>query len=262
MKRYFKIYQKFVQNSLMADLQYRANFFMLLLMNLGWALVYIFLYRFIFNYIQKVGDWDFSRSMVLAATILLIRSFSGLFFRRNFKRFPQLIYQGDLDFILLKPLSAQFYSSLRLFYLRPFIRFVLGWIILLSVIGQNQISPSGVQIAVYLLLLLVSLLIVYSLWFIICCSIFWLGNIENISEAFPPILRVAIFPLDILPGFLKEFFFLVVPLAFMATVPVKALLGLISWPTILYGLFISLFLLFLSTRLWHLGLKTYSSASS
>jgi ABC-2 type transport system permease protein len=262
MNRYFKIYQKFVQNSLMADLQYRLNFLMLLIMNLGWASVYIFLYRFIFNYIDQVGDWDFPKSMVLAGTILLLRSLSGLFFRRNFKKFPQLIYKGELDFVLLKPVSSQFYSSLRVFYLRPFIRFVLGWIILLVVLMQKHFSVSLNQVMVYLLLLIVSLVVIYSLWFMICCSIFWLGNIENISEVFPPFLRVAIFPLDILPGFLKEFFFLVIPLAFIATVPAKALLGLISWPTVLYGIFISSLFLYLSHKLWNFALKNYSSASS
>lgn len=262
MKRYLRIYKSFLRTSIIADLQYRGSFFLLVLVNLGWGLVYIFLYNFIFRHIDKVGDWTYERSLVLAATFLIVNTLNKFLFRQNLKKFAQMIYYGDLDLVLTKPLSSQFYISLRQFYLRPFIRFILAWLILIIVLLQTNIQVTFLSFLNYLFLLLISTIISYSLWFMSCCSAFWLGNIENIYELFHPILRVTALPFDILPTVLKEVFFLVIPLVFIATIPAKAILGLVSWPTIIYGIFISLFLLYLSHKLWKFALIRYSSASS
>ncbi|MFC1711357.1 ABC transporter permease [Patescibacteria group bacterium] len=262
MARYLSLYKSFLKASIIAELQYRGNFFLQVLVNLGWGLVYILLYSFIFAHIEKVGDWTYERSLVLAATFLIIQTINKFLFRQNLKKFSQMIYLGDLDLVLTKPLSSQFYISLKQFYLRPFVRFILAIIILLIVLAQTGIKVSFVSFMSFLVIIVISTVIVYSLWFMSCCSAFWLGNIENIYELFHPILRITALPLDILPGFLKEIFFFVIPLVFIATIPAKTLLGLVSWSTILYGFIISIVLLFLSHKLWNFALKNYSSASS
>lgn len=262
MWRYLKIYKAFFKNSIIAEAQYRANFILLIIINIGWALVYIFLYVFIFNHIDQVGDWTYERSLILAATFLIAHSLSKFFFRKNLSNFARLVYYGNLDLILVKPLSSQFYTSLRQFYLRPFIRFVFAWAVLVVVLIQNNIQVTLWVFLSYLFLLLISTIITYSLWFMTCCSVFWIGNIENIYEFFHPILRATALPFDILPGILKEIFFFVIPLVFISTIPAKALLSFVSWSTVLYGIFIASLLLFLSHKLWNFALIRYSSASS
>lgn len=262
MLRLIKIYKSFLKTSIIAEMQHRGNFFLLVLINFGWALVYIFLYNFIFKHIDRVGDWTYQRSLVLASTFLLVRALNSLLFKQNLNKIAQLIYGGDLDLILVKPLSSQFYVSLRQFYLRPFLRFILGWIVLMIVLIQTNIKVGLLGFLNYLFLLSISMVIVYSLWFMSCCLVFWLGNIENIHELFQPILRITALPFDILPGILKEIVFFVIPLVFIATIPAKTLFGLVSWPTILYGAFIAFVLLFLSHKLWNFALTRYVSASS
>lgn len=262
MWRCLKIYQYFFKNSFAAETQYRANFFLLTLMSLGWGLVYIFLYVFIFAYIDKVGDWTYERSLILGATFLLVHALNGFLFGQNLKKIAQIIYSGDLDLILVKPISSQFYISLRQFYLRPFVRFILAWVVLGIVLTQTNIKVTLLSFLSYLFLLIISTIIVYSLWFMTCCSVFWIGNIENIYELFNPILRTTALPFDILPGVLKEIVFFVIPLVFITTIPAKVLFGLTSWPTVFYGIFIAGLLLFLSHKLWNFALSRYSSASS
>jgi len=261
LKLYFRVYQCFFKNSIMAESQYRLSFFLLIWFNFGWALVYIFLYVFIFKFVDQVGDWNYQRSLVLAATFLLVRALNSFLFKQNFQNFADLVYRGDLDFILIKPISSQFMVSLKKFYLRPFVRFIFAWLVLITVLVQNQIKLNIILVISYLLLLLISVIIVYSLWFISCCLVFWLGNIDNIHEVFQPVLRLTALPFDILPGVLKELFFLVIPLVFITTMPAKSLLGLLSWAACVYGFFISLVLFYLSAKVWHLALKYYVSAA-
>lgn len=262
MWRYLKIYKAFFKNSIIAEAQYRVNFFLLIIMSLSWGLVYVFLYVFIFKHIDQVGDWTYERSLVLAATFLLASTLNKFLFGQNLRKFAQIVYKGDLDLILTKPLSSQFFVSLRQFYFRPFVRFILAWVVIVVVLTQNKIQITFLSSLSYLFFLLISTIITYCLWFISCCSVFWIGNIENIYEFFHPILRATALPFDILPGILKEIVFFVVPLVFIATIPAKILLGLVSWPTVLYGIFIAGFLLFLSHKLWNFALTRYSSASS
>lgn len=262
MKRYLRIYKAFLKNSVMAESQYRGNFFLLILLNFGWALVYIFLYTFIFKNIDQVGDWTYERSLVLAATFLLITALTSFLFKQNLSRIAQLVYYGGLDLILTKPLSSQFYVSLRQFYLRPFLRFIFGWLVLFTVLFKTNIQINFLLFFSYLFMMLIAVLVGYSLWFMSCCLVFWLGNVENIHEGFYAVLRITALPFDLFPGVLKEFVFFVVPLVFVSTIPAKTLLGLVSLPAVLYGVFIALFLLYLSHALWNYALTTYSSASS
>ena len=262
MPNYFKLYRSFVRNSILIDLQYRSNFFLFSLASLGWGLVYIFLYVFIFNNIDKVGDWTYERSLVLAATFLIVNALNKVLFEQNLKRIVFLVYQGDLDLILAKPLSSQFLVSLRQFSLKPFLRFILSWLILGVVLYKAHISINLINFLGFLFMLFISTIIIYSLWFMSCCLVFWLGNIENIYQFFHPVLRTTALPFDILPGILNELMFFVIPLVFIATIPAKTLLGLVSFPTILYGVFIAGFLLYLSHRFWSFCLRHYSSASS
>lgn len=198
----------------------------------------------------------------MAATFLVINSLTKVFFSHNFKKLASLVYYGELDLVLVKPLSSQFYVSLREFSWHTLLRFLMGCSVLLVVATSSKIEISFLNFALFLAMLVFSIVIVYSLWFMSLNLVFWLGNISNIYEFFHPILRLTVIPLDILPPILKHFFFFVFPLAFVITIPVKTLLGLISWPTVFYGIFISLFLLFLSHKVWQFNLKHYSSASS
>jgi ABC-2 type transport system permease protein len=262
MKHWLRLYYFFVKTSIITDLQYRGNFFLLILVYTLWGGAYLSLYLFIFQHLEGVADWNLQRSLTLSATFLIIHALNRMFFARNLRCFPQLVYQGDLDLILIKPISSQFFVSLRRFNFIPLLRFFISCLILILILRQNAAEISFLSFINYFLFLIIATIITYSLWFMICCSIFWLGNIENIFELFHPIFRMTNFPLDILPTILKEILFFIIPLAFITTVPAKALFGFISWPTVFYGIFISLFFFFLSTRLWHLALKTYSSVSS
>lgn len=262
MKRYFKIYFAFLKNSLIREGEYRFNLFFTSLINFLWGLVYLLLYKFIFGHIDEVGDWSYERLLILASAFLVVNSLTKAFFELNFRKIAQLVYYGELDLVLAKPLSSQFFVSLREFSFRPFLRFLMGCLVLVLVVIYSKIKIEPSNIFLFIILLLISLTIVYSLWFLSLNLIFWLGNIENIYELFHPFLRFTVIPLDILPPVAKEIFFFCFPLIFVTTVPVKTLMGLTSWPTIFYGFFITFLLLFLSHKIWQFNLRHYSSASS
>lgn len=262
MKRYLNLYFSFVKASFIRESQFRFNLLLTAFINFIWGLVYLLLYKFIFGHITEVGDWNYESLLILAAAFLVVNSLVKTFFELNFSKIATTVYYGDLDLILTKPISSQFYISLRELSFRPFLRFLMGCFVLYFVVLKTNVQITFFNAALFIFLILLSVVLVYALWFISLCLVFWIGNIENIYEFFHPILRFTVIPLDVLPKFLKGFFFFVIPLVFITTIPVKTLVGQASWPTILYGIFIASLLLLLSHKLWNLALTRYSSASS
>jgi ABC-2 type transport system permease protein len=69
-------------------------------------------------------------------------------------------------------------------------------------------------------------------------------------------------PTDVYAGAIRAFFTVVLPIAIVATIPSKALLGILEPETALYPLIVAPVLLVVSNRCWTYSLRKYSSASS
>src|SRR3989344_4383540 len=113
MKRYLKIFWAFFTNSLIREMQFRSHFWIYVIVNLIWAGLALATFKFIFGQINQVGDWTFPAILLLTAVFYLFDRFFQFLFETNFHRFNFLVNSGDLDLILTKPLSAQFFISLR-----------------------------------------------------------------------------------------------------------------------------------------------------
>jgi len=70
------------------------------------------------------------------------------------------------------------------------------------------------------------------------------------------------FPVDIFKGFFRIILIYVVPVAYIATFPVEALLGKVGWERIIPAIFLAVGTFALSQWFWNFALRHYSSASS
>ncbi len=113
-----------------------------------------------------------------------------------------------------------------------------------------------------ILFLICAMLIVYAIWALLHTLAFWLVKIENISQIFFAVFETARFPVGAFPGVLRVFFTVVVPVAFMTTVPASAAAGTLDWRYAVAAPLIALIGLWLSHRFWQFALRHYTSASS
>jgi len=260
--KYLHLYFKFLKANLIREAQFRSN---LLLVSLGvflWSAVLIFYYFFIFEHVSSVKGWTLGQALILTGFYLIFDSIIKALIEGNFSQFPRIIYKGELDLILTKPISSQFLISFSRFSLHGFLRFFGGLAVLLWAIFSFNIKISLFGLLVSVLAFILGLIIVYSIWFMILLLTFYLGYIENIYFLFYPLLRISRLPIDVLSKPAQIIFSFVLPLIFISTVPTKALWGSISWELMLYGILAAFFLLWLSNKTWKIALKSYSSASS
>jgi ABC-2 type transport system permease protein len=62
---------------------------------------------------QSIGGWNVWEMVILLGTNHVINQFFEAFFFDNCTRLVDQIRQGDLDFVLVKPINSQFMVSLR-----------------------------------------------------------------------------------------------------------------------------------------------------
>jgi ABC-2 type transport system permease protein len=262
MKRYLKLYLAFFKNCLIREMEFRTHFWLSNLISFSWASVFLLTYIYIFRQTQSVNGWTIESVLLLTGLYFLSDRIFDSFFEVNFEEFIALVNTGRLDLFLTKPVSSQFMVSLRRFsFSFLFSSLVMAGLVIYLV--RTYFWPvAAVNLLVFGAVFLSGVVITYSLWFMTLLPVFWWGRADNIQHLFHPVYQLARIPIDITGKILRPLFTFVIPLAFVATVPVQSLIGNLSPWLAVYGVAAAAFLLWLSHRLWHFALRHYTSASS
>jgi ABC-2 type transport system permease protein len=172
------------------------------------------------------------------------------------------VTRGDLDFVLIKPMSSQFLVSMRYVTFSELPATVVAMAYVLEGARRIGLQPGPLEVTTYLVLIVAAILSFYSLWFMSVTLSLWTGRINNIAYLIMPIMDLGRVPTDIFAGAFRSFFTFVVPIAMISTLPSKALLGLLDPVTACYAFVAAPLLLIASNRFWTHSLRKYSSASS
>lgn len=262
MKRYIKLYLQFFKNAVIKESMFRVNFFSHTVAEIINVTIGILGLHIIFGQITSLGGWNYQEILLLYGTANIIR---GLYFGpfiQNMARLVTNIRKGTLDFALLMPVSSQFYVStrrVRLFSITPL---VSGIVLIVLALNNLKISPTLPNIFLYITLLILSVIICYSLWFISVTPAIWFPQLREIHEVFISLYSFSRYPPEIFSRSAMLFFSFIIPLLILAAIPTKVLLGKADLFETLWLPTAALIFLFLSNRFWRFALRHYSSASS
>jgi len=256
------VYVACVRNCLARELEFRASFAFSAGSTVLWSIISMALAGLIFSNVRQVAGWDLDRMFVLMGTFLIVEGLTSALVQRNMQRLADMVNKGELDFILIRPISSQFLVSVRYVDFADLPTSVVGVVYVVIGVGRLGLVPGPFEIGAYLLLLACALLSVYALWFISVTFVLWTGRINNISSLMGPVIDMARTPSDVYRGLAKPFLTYGLPVAVIATLPVKALLGAIEPLMIPYQIGLTAVLLWLSHAFWHFSLRRYTSASS
>ena len=104
--------------------------------------------------------------------------------------------------------------------------------------------------------------ILYSLWILIAATSMWFVKTWNATEVLRALLASGRYPLQAYPAPLRLLFTLVLPVAFLTTVPADVLLGRASAPLLGLGLGLAAGFFAVARGFWQFALRHYTSASS
>lgn len=255
------IYKAMFKTSMIADLEYRANFFAQIFSDCLWYLSQIVTFEVLYLHTNKIGDWGLSEMRIFLGLVFIIDAAHSIIFYDNLDNFATKVIKGDVDLILAKPVSSQFMLSLQKANTSLFGNLILGicWFIY-----AISIYPDFQYTRLFWLIALVpcSLLIMYVIRFFFAslCVIF--TQAYNLQFVWWQLYRLGLRPDSMYNPKLRFFLLTILPVGAIVSIPARAIIDPPNLYYLLWPLVLTPILLYLSHRFWNFSLKFYSSASS
>lgn len=262
MRRYWRLYRVFWRNGFRRELEFRANFWAKVVTNFAWLLFFVGLVEVIYGRTDAVAGWSRNDAFLLVATCYWMSSVASITFFRNLSMLPSLIRLGTFDFVVVKPVSSLFWVSFRFVNMDEIGTLIGSFAMLGYAISRMEPLPDAKQLAQYFTLCLSGLTMYYSLHLLTMTLSFWLVRVDNLSALIDTVFYMARFPTDIFRGVMQRIVTFVIPIAFIATIPSKALLGRMDWWFLPVGIGFAAGLLGAAITFWKFATSHYSSASS
>lgn len=258
--RYGAVLRLFWATAIAAELEYRLNFIIAAATSLGNFLGSLFgLFLFYGNGYPFAG-WTWESALIVLGIFTLFQGYSVTFLAPNLNKIVTQVQEGTLDFVLLKPISSQFWLSTRAISPWGVPDLLLGLGLVLYAGDRLGLSP---QAYVWSLPPLgCGFLILYSLWFILAATSIWFVKIYNVTEVLRGLLEAGRFPMAAYPATYRFFFTFIIPVAFLTTIPAQTLLGQGDRLWAIAAFLLALALFQLSRWFWAFALRFYTSASS
>ncbi|MFW6359506.1 MAG: ABC transporter permease [Chroococcales cyanobacterium] len=260
MQRYLRTLVLFWKTANAAELEYRLNFAiaaMTSITNLLGSLFGLFLF---YRQDYQFQNWSWEEALIVLGIFTILQGFSATFLVPNLNRIVKQVEQGTLDFVLIKPISSQFWLSARM---------VSPWGIPDLLFGIGLILYAGMTLNLSLTNYLFSLipiffglLSLYSLWFMLGATSIWFVKIYNVTEVLRGLIDAGRYPIIAYPTAYRFFFTFIVPVVFLTTVPAEAMLGRGQQLSIIISGILAIALLLISMLFWRFALRYYTSASS
>jgi ABC-2 type transport system permease protein len=259
------LYFRLIRIALQARLQYRADFItgvigVIVLNIVNVALIGILVSRF-----RHLNGWSLWEMVFLYCLWLLGHSFYSFFFW-HIRALEDYLVEGTFDQFLLRPAS-------------PFILF-LGREVQYLGVADLTFAVSGLSLAYRNLDLqwtgtewlffgaavIAGTLIETTLILMITCLSFWTGRSRRASQLLNRLnVMVQYYPVDIFGYMFRVIVTALIPVAFMNYYPALMLLGKLDpqspWGWLGYiSPVVALTLVIITSAIWHLALRRYSSA--
>ncbi|MFU8773158.1 MAG: ABC transporter permease, partial [Anaerolineales bacterium] len=216
----------------------------------------------VFYHTEHLAGWSQVELLAVLGVYLIIAGFTRVIIQPNMMRLMDDIHRGNLDFMLIKPVDAQFLVSAWQLEFWKLLDILLGAGVLAFAVFQLGTVVGILQALIFGLMLLCGGLIVYSFWLILTCTAFWFIQIWGILQLFESIYQAGRWPVTIYPTWLRLALTFVVPVAFAVTIPSQALTDRLDLPTLLLTLGLTAFFLTVARLFWKGGVRRYSGASA
>jgi ABC-2 type transport system permease protein len=261
-RRYLALLGLQLRISLTVGAQYRWDFVLDGILSFVWtAFGLVPLYIALHNR-RPVGGWSFGEALVVMAWFTVLKAVLDGSINPSLSAVVDQIRKGTLDFVLIKPVDAQFLVSTSKFDVWKVMDLLAGLAVFVwafTILGRR---PSAAGIALAALLIAAAVLVMYSLWILVIAAAFWVVRLDNLSHLFNSLFDFARWPNAVFPRPLRLVFTVVIPLALMTTYPAEALLQRLAPGTAFVSLLGALAFAAVARLIWCKAMARYTSASS
>ncbi len=263
---YGKILVRFFKNSLIREMTFRGHFIVNVASEIGWVAMMLIFIKVIFANTPDVRGWTESQYLFLMGTHMLVTSIFEAFFFGNCWRISELVRTGHLDFVLVRPANTQFLLSLERINYPALANVPVG----LGLCGYSLLeigqAVSAGQVSLFALLIVASVAILYALLFTFAIMSVWLIRQTGVDHLWFYAVSLARYPAEIYRHFAGGTLWFVLvfvfPVLMVSNLPANVMVRAFEPTMVAYILVVAVVLVYLSTRVCHIALSWYRSASS
>ena len=257
-----KLLSAFLKVNIQMALAYRADTVVNILLNLMWLGWELLSLNIIFSNTTTLGGWGLGELIALLGVFRLVNTLMIALIWPNTEKFNQSIRDGSMDYTILQPVNSMFLVTFSRITVWRIWDLVLA--IILIVVGINMAGDitTPLNILTFILLAITGTLIIYSLWIVLIAMTFWFTKFDNNVTILQALLDAGRYPSTVYPVWLRVIVTFVIPIAVATTIPLQALRGELEPSRILLFIGVSIISFWIATKVWKLGLKQYSGASS
>lgn len=258
------LYKKYVHMHLKSSFEYRLNMMLVaisqLIITIG-ELISIYL---LFIQFESVGEWGFYETALVFGIITTVFAITECF-ARGYDEFPKLIKSGELDRMLVRPVSIHkqiFASKIEFIKLG---RVVLGVAVSVIALINLNIQWTFLKVLVLVLTYICGIFVLLGVFMIGAgISIFTIENLEFVNIITDGSKELAFYPINIYNKWLTRFFTFIIPIACFNYLPLSYLLGKGDLPRVIYAISPILGMLFLipCVLFMNWALKKYQSTGT
>jgi ABC-2 type transport system permease protein len=263
LSRYARIYVALLKNSVTRETMFKTNFLMWIFVEMLWFALQLCFIGVLFLHTESIGTWTKWQVVLLIGASHFIQQIYQAFFLINCANLSELVRSGKLDFLLLLPANTRFIVSLRQMDLGAFVNAMSAIAVMVYAGNQLGLAPSLAQVAAFLALCVVGILIHYSLMFMLAAISFWTVKAQGIVFGYYNLFQIARMPDEAFSGVFKAVFSFAIPMLLVSNVPVRLLADKLASP-VQVGLLLVMAVVcgVASQAFWRVSLRRYTSASS
>ena len=260
MRRYVRLFAIQLKSAALLSLQYRLDFFFQVLMSVFWTATALVPLWVLFSMRTGVAGWSAHEALIVAGFFIALKGVLQGAIQPSLTNVVEHIRKGTLDFLLLKPVDAQFLLSTSKLELAHTIDLIAGFALAGWALAASGHRPSLQSVLLALLILLSAVAILYAIWVLVVSLAFKVVKIDNLSYLIVSTFDAARWPSSVFRGALAFVFTFIVPLSLMTTYPALALLGRIEPIQVVTSVLVALGFLLGARRVWLRSVRSYTGA--
>ena len=243
-------------------MEYRADFYTRILASLLGLLTTIGGIGLAFNYTSNIKGWTFAQVIVLLAVYYLMDGLIEMFVAPNMRNVMGQVRDGTLDFVLLKPVNAQFLASFRTINVWRIVNVLVGVGLSAYTVSKLSLTVGAGNALAFAVTLAAGAGIVYAFWLCLVTLTFWFVKMDNIEQIVWQAFEAGRYPIDIYPAWLRGALTYVIPVTFIITVPAQEFTGQLGAGYVGVAVVVAIVAVSLASAFWRFGLKHYTGASA
>ncbi len=244
---------------------YPASFWMAIFTISLNVIVQIVFLETIYSQTTNFADYTKYEAYILFGTFMMVWALGNIFSYDRLSRLKELIRgdgQESFGLTLTKPIDAQVSATLGRFgfgSIVPF--FVTVFIVVYGMMHQSQ-ALSILNLAAYVVIVLIGVLISYLIGFFIGTFLFWFPELQMADALYWSVVDFGRYPSRLYRGIAGVLLNVVIPVTLMASIPVEFLLGRRSFFMLLVYAAITIVLFMLTRLFWQFAITKYSGSGS